>query len=137
MIDLIEILYNQYFEKSKLFITWDAASWHSSNELLDWLDIFNTETRHIGGGPIIEFIPLPTSSQFLNVIESIFSGMKRAVIHHSDYQTEEEMKSAISLHFADRNSFFRDNPKRAGKKIWDINFFKDYNNIKSGDYREW
>jgi len=108
-----------------------------SNELLDWLDIFNTETRHIGGGPIIEFIPLPTSSQFLNVIESIFSGMKRAVIHHSDYQTEEEMKSAISLHFADRNSFFRDNPKRAGKKIWDINFFKDYNNIKSGDYREW
>jgi transposase len=137
MIDLIEILYNQYYEKSKLFITWDAASWHRSNELLDWLDIFNTETRHIGGGPIIEFIPLPTSSQFLNVIESIFSGMKRAVIHHSDYQTEEEMKSAISLHFADRNNFFRDNPKRAGKKIWDINFFKDYNNIKSGDYRKW
>jgi hypothetical protein len=61
--------------------------------------------------------------------------MKRAVIHHSDYQTEEEMKSAISLHFADRNSFFRDNPKRAGKKIWEIDFFQDYNNLKSGDYR--
>ena len=41
MIDLIEILFNQYHDKSKIFITWDAASWHSSNELIEWLNIFN------------------------------------------------------------------------------------------------
>jgi hypothetical protein len=91
----------------------------------------------LGENPIVEFIPLPSNSQFLNVIESVFSGMKRAVIHHSNYQTEEEMKSAISLHFQERNEYFQKNPKRAGKKIWNINFFKDYNNLKSGDYREW
>jgi len=137
MIDLIEILYNQYFDKSKIYITWDAASWHNSNELNDWLDIFNKETKNIGEGPIIEFIPLPTRSQFLNVIESIFSGMKRAVIHHSNYQSPEEMKRAISTYFKERNDYFEKNPKRAGKKIWDVNFFLDYNNIKSGNYREW
>ncbi len=77
----------------------------------------STVKRWIGEGPIIELVPLPSHSQSLNVIESVFSGMKRAVIHHSDYQTEEETKSAISLHFVERNSFFRENPKRVGKKI--------------------
>lgn len=137
MIDLIEILYNQYQNYSKLFITWDAASWHSSNELNGWLDKFNKATRDIGEGPMIEFIPLPTSSQFLNVIESIFSGMKRAVVHHSDYRSPEEMKLAISTHFKERNDYFINNPKRAGKKIWEVDFFLNYNNIKSGDYRVW
>lgn len=137
MMELIEVLFNQHQDKSKLFITWDAASWHSSNELIEWLNDFNCITKGDCEGPTIEFVPLPSCSQFLNVIESVFSGMKRAVIHHSDYQSEEEMKMMISNHFRERNSYFRTNPKRAGKKIWEIDFFKDYNNIKSGDYREW
>ena len=137
MIDLIEILFNQYHSTTKLYISWDAASWHSSNELTEWLDVFNAQTREIGMGPIIDLIPLPNCSQFLNVIEAIFSGMKRAVIHHSDYQSGEEMKMAISKHFCKRNEYFKENPKRAGNKIWDINFFKDYNDIKSGNYREY
>lgn len=29
MIDLIEVLYNRFYQKSKIYITWDAASWHS------------------------------------------------------------------------------------------------------------
>ncbi len=137
MIDLIEILFNQYHDKSKLYITWDTASWHRSNELEDWLDIFNAQTKGIAEGPIIELIPLPSSSQFLDVIEAVFSAMKRAVIHHSNYQSEEEMKYAISLHFVERNDFFKKNPKRAGKEIWEIDFFRDYNNITAGNYREW
>ena len=64
--------------------------------------------------------------------------MKRAVIHNSDDQSEEEMKAAnISTHFRERNEFFKHNPKRAGKKIWGINFFQDHNHIRSGNYREW
>jgi hypothetical protein len=63
--------------------------------------------------------------------------MKRAVIHHSDYASEQEMKSAISTHFADRNEYFKDNPRRAGKKIWEIDFFNDFRNLLGGDYREW
>jgi hypothetical protein len=137
MIDLVETLFNQLNDKSKIYITWDAASWHSSNELVDWLNNFNAETNDIGKGPLIEFIPLPSNSQFLNVIESVFSGMKRAVIHHSNYQSEEEMKLAISLHFQERNEYFEANPKRVGKKIWEIDFFQDYNYIKSGNYKDW
>jgi transposase len=137
MIDLIEVLYNQYFSASRLYVTWDAASWHRSAGLVEWLDVFNATTRNTGEGPIIQLVPLPTSSQFLDVIEAVFSGMKRAVVHHSDYRNVPEMKKAISLHFADRNSHFQDNPKRAGKKIWDLDFFDDTENIRSGNYREW
>ena len=56
-------------------------------------------------------------AQFLNVIESVFSGMSRAVIHNSDYGSVEAARAAIDRHFADRNAFFRANLRRAGKKI--------------------
>ena len=137
MIDLLELLYNQYFTASKLYVTWDAASWHKSAMLVEWLDAFNAITRSTGDGPIIELVPLPTSSQFLDVIEAVFSGMKRAVVHHSDYRDVPEMKQAISRHFTERNAFFQENPRRAGKKIWEVDFFDDYENIRSGNYREW
>jgi|GEM_PF-1423954 len=137
MIDLMELLYNQYYSAKKLYVTWDAASWHRSALLVEWLDIFNATTRSENKGPIIELVPLPTSSQFLDVIEAVFSGMKRAVIHHSDYSGESEMKKAISLHFSDRNAHFRQNPRRAGKKIWEIDFFDAAENIRSGNYRKW
>lgn len=137
MIDLIEVLFNQHPAASKIYLTWDAASWHSSMNLVEWLDEFNAETERSGNGPLIEIVPLPTSSQFLDVLEAVFSGMKRAVIHHSDYVDKCEMKSAISTHFNERNEFFNKNPRRAGKKIWELDFFQDIENLKSGDYREW
>ena len=137
MIDLIEILFNQHPFTSRIYLTWDAASWHKSGLLVEWLDTFNVETCSSGFGPTIHLVPLPTSSQFLDVIEAVFSGMKKAVVHHSDYQSEGEMKTAISRHFVERNSYFRDNPKRAGKKIWEIDFFQDMENLNSGNYREW
>jgi transposase len=137
MIDLIEILFNQHTFTSRIYLTWDAASWHKSGLLVEWLDTFNVETCSSGFGPTIHLVPLPTSSQFLDVIEAVFSGMKKAVVHHSDYQSEGEMKTAISRHFVERNSYFRDNPKRAGQKIWEIDFFQDMENLNSGNYREW
>lgn len=118
MIDLIEILFNQYYEKTRLYVTWDAAAWHRSNDLLVWLDAFNTKTIRLGEGPVIELIPLPSSAQFLDVIEAVFSAMKRAVIHHSDYKTELDMKSAISAHFRDRNDYFTENPRRNDSAWW-------------------
>ena len=36
IIDLAEILFNQYHSKSKIYLTWDAASWHRSDELVRW-----------------------------------------------------------------------------------------------------
>lgn len=137
MIDLIEILFNQYPAASRLYLTWDAASWHSSSLLVEWLNGFNAETKRRGDGPVIELVPLPASAQFLDVIEGVFSGMKRAVIHHSDYPGPDEMKDAISLHFLERNAYFRENPRRAGQKIWELDFFADRETIRSGNYRQW
>jgi hypothetical protein len=117
--------------------TWDAASWHGSDALLNWVETLNGSKCEMGSGPKLELVPLPSSAQFLNVVEAVFSGMKRAVIHGSDYQSINEMKSAVSIHFAERNSFFKDNPKRAGKKIWEIDFFQDQEFIRSGNYRQW
>jgi len=67
---------------------------------------------------MVKLAPLPSCAQFLNVIESVFSGMARAVIHNSNYESVEECKAAIDRHFAERNEYFKRNPKRAGNKIW-------------------
>jgi hypothetical protein len=37
----------------------------------------------------------PARAQFLNVIESVFSGTARAIIHNSDYKSVDETKRAI------------------------------------------
>jgi len=70
MMDMIEILYNQYHTKTKFYMTWDAVAWHNSGPFLEALDQFNEETRAFSVGPIIELVPLPTSSQFLNVMQT-------------------------------------------------------------------
>jgi len=43
----------------------------------------------------LELAPLPASAQFLNVIESVFSGMARAIIHNSDYPSVAAAQEAI------------------------------------------
>jgi transposase len=122
MIELLELLYNQYHGKSKLYVTWDAVSWHNSLALIQWLDEFNASNSRGRCGPMIEVVPLPTSAQFLNVIEGVFSGMTRAVINNSDYKGAEEMKVAISQHFNQRNRHFTEHPARAGRKIWEPDY---------------
>ncbi len=71
MMNLLEILYNQYPTKTKFYVTWDAVAWHNSSSLLEALDQFNEQTRNCLVGPIIELVPLPISAQFLNVIEGV------------------------------------------------------------------
>jgi len=109
----------------------------SARDLISWLDKFNDVTNETGSGPVIKFIPLPKCAQFLDVIESVFGVMKKAVIHHSDYADEEEMKLAIAQHFCERNEYFKINPRRAGKKIWERKFFRDYDSLSSGNYKDW
>jgi hypothetical protein len=92
MMDMIEILYNQYHTKTKLYVTWDAVAWHNSGPFLEALDHFNEETRSLSIGPIIELVPLPISSQFLNAVEGVLSGMTRAVINNSDYPDAAQMQ---------------------------------------------
>jgi transposase len=133
IMDLLEILYNQYHGESKLYVTWDAVAWHNSAMLTEWLNDFNEENKREPAGPMIELVPLPTSAQFLNAIEGVLSGMTRAVIHNSDYKCAEDMKLAISSHFNQRNEHFKNHPKRAGGKIWEMDILQELDVLRSGD----
>ena len=68
--------------------------------------------------PEVELVPPPAGAQFLNVIESVFSGMARAIIRNSDYESVEQTRAAVDQYIGDRNEHFRQHPKRARLKIW-------------------
>lgn len=136
MLKLIERLLVDYASKRTLYLSWDAASWHDSKRLKKYVDRHN---RAASSGPRLELVPLPASSQFLNVIESVFSGMSRAIIHSSNYASLDDAKAAIDKYFASRNEHFRQRPKRAGDWIWGRErspaSFSVSNNCKDPAYR--
>jgi transposase len=138
MIRMMEVLVDRYGDRRKLYLSWDAASWHISKELFARIDAHNAVVA-AEGGPLVETAPLPAGAQFLNVIESVFSGMARAIIHNSDYNSVDAAKEAIDRYFEQRNANFRLHPKRAGKKIWgqerEPALFSDASNCKDPRYR--
>jgi transposase len=77
MIRMMDILIDRYAEHRKLYLCWDAASWHISEQLFARIEAHNAAVAN-GSGPPVETVPLPANAQFLNVIESVFSGMARA-----------------------------------------------------------
>jgi transposase len=137
MIKMAKQLIEEYKDARKLYLSWDAASWHMSKELLAFVD--NHNNGHADALPKLELTPLPASAQFLNVIESVFSGMSRAIIHNSDYPSEKAATDAIDRYFAERNQHYKENPKRAGRKIWGLERtgieFSESNNCKDPAYR--
>ncbi len=139
MIRMMELLVERYRDRRKLYLSWDAASWHVSKRLHQRVDEHNAAVAAGGEGPTVETAPLPSGAQFLNVIESVFSGMARAVIHNSDYRTVEDAKAAIDRHFEERNAHFARHPRRAGRKIWgeerEVAAFSEANNCKDPRYR--
>ncbi len=138
MIRMMELLVERYRDRRKFYLSWDAASWHISKRLHRRVEEHNAAVPN-GGGPTVETAPLPSGAQFLNVIESVFSGMARSIIHNSDYKTLDDAKAAIDRYFADRNAHFTQHPRRAGKKIWgkerELADFSEANNCKDPRYR--
>jgi len=119
MIKLLHVLSEQYGDCGRLYLSWDAASWHSSRRFLAEVKRVNSQKyRNEHQTPRIKLRPLPARAQFLNVIESVFSGMSRAIIDNSNYQSVDEAKAAIDRYFEERNGYFRVNPRKAGNKIW-------------------
>ena len=137
IIKLLEILLERNRHLS-LYLSWDAASWHTSKRLTERIASNNT-MAYVTGSTRVDVAPLPAGAQFLNVIESIFSGMARAIIHNSDYRSKEDAKSAIDRHFAERNEHFRKHPQHAGNHIWGsephATIFSEINNYKDPKYR--
>jgi len=140
MIILLEILIQKYSGCRKIYLSGDAASWHSSKAFMKKVEAVNEYGfRKVHNSPAVELALLPAGAQFLNVIESVFSGMVRAVIDNSDYQSVYEAKTAIDLYFEERNEYFRKHPKKAGNKIWRDELvlarFKEGQNCKARRWR--
>jgi transposase len=114
MIKLITILRQEYSEKARLYLSWDAAFWHMSSEVFCCVDRINATKER----PEIVLAPLPARATFLNVIEAVFMGMTRAVLDNSNYPSVDLCKNAISKYLRERNSYYKKNPKKAGKVIW-------------------
>lgn len=134
MIRLLDILVSKYSDQDCIYFSWDAASWHASKKLYEKVEENNKGKQK----PKVKLAPLPACAQFLNVIESVFSGMSRAIIHNSNYQSVEECKEAIDRYFEERNTFYQNNPKRAGNKLWGKERvepkFSESNNCKDPKY---
>jgi transposase len=116
-IKLIELIRKEYKSYRRIYVSWDAAPWHSSVELFEKIEFLNGWAEY-DCAPDIQILPLPSGAQFLNVIESVLSGMARAIIHNSDYASVEHAKVAIDRYFAERNRNFCNRQQRAGKATW-------------------
>lgn len=138
MIRMMDLLVTRYAHCSRIYLSWDAASWHMSKRLGEHIEQHNAKAE-LGQLPRVETAPLPVGAQFLNVIESVFSGMARAIIHNSDYSSIDHAKTAIDRYLEARNVNFQLNPRRAGKKIWgqerEPAMFDAANNCKDPHYR--
>jgi transposase len=138
MIKMADLLRAEYRTCRTIYLSWDAASWHISRKLFSHLDEVNQQAVQ-DGFPIVKTAPLPAGAQFLNVIESVFSGMAKGIIHNSDYPSAEAAKDAIDRYLKERNDFFIRCPKRAGRKIWGHervpSEFSEANNCKDPLYR--
>jgi transposase len=140
MIKLLRRLVTLYKSENRLFISWDSASWHASKALYKAVDEINSEKFRIRHKtPVVDLMPLPSGAQFLNVIESVFSGMARAILHNSNYESVDACRGAIDRYFAERNRTFLEHPRRAGKKIWGKErveaIFREENNCKDPRWR--
>jgi len=137
MIRMAELLRSQYSNLRRIYLSWDAASWHVSKKLKTRLEILNQDAAN--EFPTVELAPLPAGAQFLNVVESVFSGLARAILHNSDYSSVQAATAAIDRYFHERNMFFQAEPSRAGRTIWQRERnsceFSEANNCKDPSYR--
>jgi transposase len=140
MLRMLGRLVEQYKSKSRIYLSWDAASWHMSRMLCDRVAQHNDSIMNgKRAGPTVALAPLPAGAQFLNVIESVFSGMARAILANSDYQSIDTARAAIDRYVRERNERFALAPKRAGGSIWGSEReppqFSEANNCKDPLYR--
>jgi len=88
MIKLLDRLLVEYTGCGRIYLSWDAASWHSSKIYLEKVkEINRLSYRKLHNTPIVKLAPLPARAQFLNVIESIFAGLSEAIIKNSNYSS--------------------------------------------------
>jgi hypothetical protein len=50
MVRMMEVLLAQYGDRRKLYLSWDAASWHVSKKLFERIDDHNFYAGYVGRG---------------------------------------------------------------------------------------
>ena len=140
IIKMVHILISKYSDCSTIYLSWDHSSWHSSKVLFSKINELNENAYcRQSNTPVVKLAPLPSRSQFLNVIESVFSGMAAAIIQNSDYESVTDAKKAIDRYLRERNEYYQKYPKRAGNKIWGnelvVPVFKIGQNCKNHKWR--
>jgi transposase len=117
MIKIVDVVRRATSTKAVIYFSWDAASWHMSKALNKRVEFLNDWAAY-DRAPKIVLVPLPARAQFLNVIESVFSGMARAVIHNSNFADETSAKKMLDGYIEQRNTYFLSHPRKVGNKIW-------------------
>ena len=134
LVNMLQELMDRYSAYSRICLTWDSLSSHNAKLVNDWISDANaTAKRHRTAK--VEVYPLPSNAQFLNVVESTFRNIRKAVIYNSDYPSVEEMQAAITRYLNERNAYFLLNPRRAGNKIWSKELFTP-EDLPGGLYRK-
>ena len=72
MIKKPETLVAKYRDQERIFLSWDAESWHASKTFIERVNAINAKRANPAlPAPRVELAPLPSGAQFLNVIESV------------------------------------------------------------------
>jgi hypothetical protein len=67
MLRMLTKLIQEYKYKSRIYLSWDAASWHMSKMLRDNVDRHNEAIiKGETAGPVVDLAPLPAGAQFLS-----------------------------------------------------------------------
>jgi len=86
--------------KRVLVMFWDHASWHVSQEVLDWVHAHNRQVKHSGNGVRLLICFLPKKSPWLNSIEPMWIHAKRKIIEPDRKLSAQEVVSRVCLVFA-------------------------------------
>jgi hypothetical protein len=139
MIRMMDLLVQKYHDRRKLYLSWDAASWHISKGLYRRVDEQNS--AFLEGVADLGLKPpccqqAHSSSTLSNRYSVVWPDRSSTIVIT---KTLDDAKAAIDRYFADRNAHFMEHPRRAGKKIWgeerEVPEFSLANNCKDPRYR--
>lgn len=79
-----------------LFLIWDNAPWHVSQQVRDWIRGHNRQVKLCGDGVRIIACYLPVKSPWLNAIEATWVHGKRRVVDADRLLTIDELAERVS-----------------------------------------
>jgi transposase len=79
-----------------LFLIWDNAPWHVSQQVRAWIRDHNRQVKHDGDGVRIIACYLPIKSPWLNAIEATWVHGKRRVLEADRLLTIDELADRVS-----------------------------------------